>query len=245
MSTSRCAATAHAGDRAREPRIPRQAGWTGGRLPRPRRSVEAGARDLHRERRQGHSEHRYPAGHRGHAGEARNRVRHDARLRLVELVRWHTGREDGAPSAGAGHVLEQENGKERFVQVVTDFRGPLPFAPATKKPSRFATTLASSRPSKPRSPNRAANGSPPINSTTPFGSSSPRPSRPKAKLSMSFRRRLASTDITDSFRPIPRRSPRTEIQERRCRATGQAAQATKSRCAPSEIWFKAASSPRC
>ena len=42
---------AHAGDRAREPRLPGQAGRPRRRLPRPRRRAEAGAGHLHRERR--------------------------------------------------------------------------------------------------------------------------------------------------------------------------------------------------
>ena len=42
---------AHAGDRAREPRVSRQARRAGGRLPRARARAEAGARDLHGERR--------------------------------------------------------------------------------------------------------------------------------------------------------------------------------------------------
>ena len=55
-----------------------------------------------RQRRQRQPESRYGEGDRRHAGEARNRLRDDARLRLVELVRWHAGREDGATASGAG-----------------------------------------------------------------------------------------------------------------------------------------------
>ena len=56
------------------------------------------------------------------------------------------------------HILQQEKGKERFVQIVTELSQAFALcAPAAKTRSRFATTSASSKPLKPRSRNRAAN----------------------------------------------------------------------------------------
>ena len=76
-------ARADAGDRARQPRLPRQAGRAGRRLPRPRRRPAQGARDLHRERRSrdGRRSTRSEAVARD-AREARGLPRHLPRLRL-------------------------------------------------------------------------------------------------------------------------------------------------------------------
>ncbi len=60
-------------------------------------------------------------GHRRHAGEARHRPRHAARLQLGEM--WTTGKAMERLAlipAGQEHILQQEDGKKRFVQVVSD-----------------------------------------------------------------------------------------------------------------------------
>ena len=148
----------HAGHRAREPRLPRQAGRLGRRLPRPRRSTEAGARQLHRKRRQRRPELRHRAGHRRDAGEARDRLRHDARLRLVEVARRHAGREDWRSSRRRRSTSSnRRTARSASSRSSPSSRKPSPSAPPAKKRSRSATTSASSKPSKPRWPNRAAN----------------------------------------------------------------------------------------
>ncbi len=50
----------------------------------------------------GDTKYRYGEGDRGNVGEVRDRLRHHARLRLVELVRRHACRETGTPAARAG-----------------------------------------------------------------------------------------------------------------------------------------------
>ena len=66
---------ADAGHRARQPRVQGQARRAGGRLPGARRRAEAGARDLHRERRHGAHGARSGRGRRGDAGEVRGLLR--------------------------------------------------------------------------------------------------------------------------------------------------------------------------
>ena len=109
-----------AGHRPREPRLPRQARRSGGGLPRPRRSAQEGARHLHRERRPGRPDLRHRASHRRDAGEARHRLRPDARLQLGQVDHRQTDRAPALIPAGQEHILEQEDGKKRWVQVVTE-----------------------------------------------------------------------------------------------------------------------------
>ncbi len=83
---------ADAGHRPRQPRLQGQARRPGRRLPRPCRRAEAGARDLHRERRQGRDRDRPGRSRRRDAGEVRGLSRLVPRLRLVSP--WMPG--DGA-----------------------------------------------------------------------------------------------------------------------------------------------------
>ncbi len=93
---------ADAGDRPRQPRLPRQAGRSRRRLPRPRRRAEAGARDVHRERGRGEGGARPGRGDRAHAREARGLRRDLPRLRPVGVGVGLGGRARQPPARGAG-----------------------------------------------------------------------------------------------------------------------------------------------
>ena len=113
-------ARADAGHRARQPRVQGQARRAGGGLPRPGRRAEAGAGDLHRERRHRRDGARSGRGRGGDAGEVRGLPRAVPRLRLV---RWITGTPQERLSllpAAQEHILAQEDGKSRLLRAVTE-----------------------------------------------------------------------------------------------------------------------------
>jgi type I restriction enzyme R subunit len=91
-----------AGHRAREPRVPGQAGRPGRGLPRAGARVEGGSRDLHRERR--HRPHcaRPGRGGRCDAGEVRGLLRALPRLRPHEVDDRDTVRAARIAAGGAG-----------------------------------------------------------------------------------------------------------------------------------------------
>ena len=78
-----------AGHRPGQPGVPGQAGRAGRGLPRARRRAEAGAGDLHGERRHGQDRDRPGGGGRGHAGEVRGLLRAVPRLRLGAVDDGH------------------------------------------------------------------------------------------------------------------------------------------------------------
>ena len=59
--------------------------------------------------------HRPGRGRRRDAGEVRDRLRHPARLRLVEVERRHAAEKLALLPPAQEHILQQEDGKERFI----------------------------------------------------------------------------------------------------------------------------------
>ncbi len=55
------------------------------------------------------------------------------------------GRADGAPPASQEHILEQENGKPRFVQIVTDLSRAFALCAGSDEAWRFETTCRFSK----------------------------------------------------------------------------------------------------
>ena len=88
-----------AGDRARQPRVPGQAGRPRRRLSRARPRAQAGARDLYRERRHRADRARPWRGGRGHAGGVRDLPRPVPRLRPLGVGHGH-GAGTAEPAAG-------------------------------------------------------------------------------------------------------------------------------------------------
>ena len=91
-----------AGHRARQPGVSGQAGRSGRRLPRSRPRAEAGAGDLHRERRQGPDRRGQGAGGPGDAGEVRGLLRPVSRLRPDGMGERLPGRSPQPAARGAG-----------------------------------------------------------------------------------------------------------------------------------------------
>ena len=113
-------ARADAGHRAREPRVQGQAGRAGRGLPRPGRRAEAGAGDLHGERRHRQDRARSGRGRGGDAGEVRGLSRPVPRLRLVALDHGTPQERLSLLPAAQEHILAQEDGKDRLLRAVTE-----------------------------------------------------------------------------------------------------------------------------
>ena len=99
---------ADAGHRPRQPRVPRQAGGSGGRLHRRRPEPQERARPVFA-RRPGADRHRRSRGRRGPAGEIRDRprhvpARHQGRLRLSPGARRRRRRRSSGSAIMAGAI---------------------------------------------------------------------------------------------------------------------------------------------
>ena len=104
--------------------------------------------------------------------------------------KWHDGTPAEKMSLLPGaqeHILQQENGKGRFVQVVTELSQAFALCAGTDDAIEIATTSVSSKPSKPRSRKSVRNGNRAKISIMRFGSWSQRRSHPRAKSSMCFK----------------------------------------------------------
>ena len=112
---------ADAGHRARQPRVQGQARRAGRRLPRARPRTEAGARHLHRERRQGPDGHRPGRSRRADAGEVRDlRRRSSTDSTDSSWTKGSATQKLAVLPAAQEHVLKQNDGKNRFVKAVED-----------------------------------------------------------------------------------------------------------------------------
>ena len=128
--------------------------------------------------------------------------------------------------AGQEHILEQEDGKKRFVQVVTELSRAFALCAASDE----ATEIRDDVSFLPGHPSRAEQAKP----GQPEDARADRRRRPPARLQghhhrrtgdrCLHRRRTAQAGHQHPERPIPRRSARPEAQERRRRAAGEAAQ---------------------
>ena len=103
-----------AGDRAREPRLPRQAGRPRRRLPRPRRrAASRRSRPTRRAAGQGETALDQAEAVALHAREVRDLLRPLPRLRLVALGDGHGARSGSSLlPAAQEHILAQEDGKD-------------------------------------------------------------------------------------------------------------------------------------
>ena len=108
--------------------------------------------------------------------------KHEVACDMMHGCDWHKWT-SGTPAerlglipAGQEHVLGQENGKARFVQVVTDLSRVFALSPPATRPSNCAMTSPSFKPSKRSWQKAPAVRSRPKNSTTPSASWSRRPS---------------------------------------------------------------------
>ncbi len=214
------------GHRPREPRVPRQTGRASGGLPRPRRSAQEGARDLHRERRPGEPDLRHRPSHRRDAGEARHRLRHDAWFLMEEVDQRHadrapathprrtgthprTGRRQEALGAGGDGAFPRLRPVRRQRRSHGDpgrrflFPSPASRAQQTEQPEP-----EDARADRRRHPPAREQGHHHL-----------RPGDRRL-----HRRRIAQAGHQHSIRPVPRRSARAQAQERRRRVAGEAAQ---------------------
>ena len=206
--------------------FPRQARRPGGGLPRPRRSTQTRPRHLHRERRPGRPDLRHRAGHRRDAGEARHRLRHDARLQLGQVDHRHARRTPRLIPAGQEHILEQEDGKKRFVQVVTELSRAFALCAASDEATEIRDDVSFFQAMQ-----AALNKQSTSNRKTPEQiDAAIRQLVSKAittegqVIDVFTAAGLPKPDISILERPVPRRSARPEAQERRRRVAGEAAQ---------------------
>ena len=109
-----------AGHRAREPRVPRQAGRPRRRLLGIGARAQERARDVHGERRHWQDRARPGRSRGGDAREVRGVLRDAARLRLEKWVSGTAPERLSLLPAAQEHVLALDNGKDRFVGAVRD-----------------------------------------------------------------------------------------------------------------------------
>ncbi len=93
--------------------------------------------------------------------------------------KWH----DGAPAekmallpGAQEHILQQEHGKQRFMQVVTDLSQAFALCAGSEEALEIRDDIGFFQAVKPRSANRAARARQPKSSTTPSGNWSARQS---------------------------------------------------------------------
>ena len=83
----------------------------------------------------------------GHVGQARDRMRHDARFRLVELVRWDASAEDGAASTSPEHAPTRKARSASFKSAKRNSRRGSRLCAGTERRAALpAATSASSKP---------------------------------------------------------------------------------------------------